>query len=85
MESIFKYKNVNEEVQNMAYKLGIHSLLLADIKRYLSLRKKEKLEEEEAIYWKLAALYAMIKNNLKLRGSVRCSASCWNVTMSPRS
>ena len=42
LESIFKYKNANEEFQNIAYKLGIHTTILLDIKRYSSLRKKEK-------------------------------------------
>ena len=70
VESVFMYKQVNEEVQIMLYKLGIHEKLVKDVKRYNTLRVKEKVEEEETVYWKLLLLYALIRNNLKLRDIV---------------
>lgn len=67
LESLLKYKQVNEEVQNMAYKLGLHDMLINDIKRYSTLAKKMKDQQEYVIYWKLLALYAIVRNNLKMR------------------
>lgn len=67
MESLLKYRQVNEEVQNMTYKLGLHDALVHDIKLYSTMAKKAKEQQEDIMYWKLLALYAIVRNNLKLR------------------
>ena len=51
----------------MTHKLGLQDMLINDIKRYHSYTKKMREQQDDLIYWKLLALYATIRNNLKLR------------------
>lgn len=51
----------------MAHKLGLHESLISDIRRYVTLGKKMKEQQSDIMYWKLLTLYAIIRNNLKLR------------------
>ena len=45
LQPVLRYRQVNEEVQNMAYKLGLHDILINDIKRYTALGKKLKEDQ----------------------------------------
>lgn len=45
LQSVLRYRQVNEEVQNMASKLGLHDILIHDIKRYMALGKKLKEDQ----------------------------------------